>query len=351
MSLVRRAPLLGALLLLAAGCAGPSARLGGRVVAQGEPLAGAVVALEAWNGDLRYEAETDADGVYRFPRVSPGEYRLTAAARREGREWGASSGKNPVQLIPGSDAWVGLQTVPREVPALRDLPGGSAGFGALRGVVRFEGAPVDGAVVNLYLDEEEGLRGPGFRQSAPTGPDGAYALEEVPEGRYFLVARRRRGGGGFGPVREGDLYGIALASPVAVEERRETVVDVHLVRKERDDDPNAELLAGSGTGLRGTVRDPEGRPVEGVYVFAYRNRIVGHGMPDFLTLPTGPDGSFALSLGTGGLFYVGARERSGGSPAPGEHFGFYEGSPDHGIAVPRGRVVDGVEIVVRRVLE
>ncbi|MEW6488789.1 MAG: carboxypeptidase-like regulatory domain-containing protein [Thermodesulfobacteriota bacterium] len=344
------APLLGAL-LLAAACAGPSARLGGRVMAHGEPVAGAVVALEAREGRILQEAETDADGVYRFPPVSPGEYRLTASARRDGHVWGALSGKNPVQLAPGSDAWIGLQAVPRDTPAMRDLPGGSTGFGALGGVVRFEGAAVEGAVVSLYLDEDEGLRGPGFRQSPPTGRDGAYALEEVPEGRYFVVARRRQAGGGFGPVREGDLYGTVLASPVAVEERRETAVDVHLVRKERDDDPNAELLARSGTGLRGTVRDPEGRPVAGVYVFAYRSRIVGHGMPDFLTLPTGPDGAFALSLGTGGLFYVGARERSGGSPAPGEHFGFYEGSPDHGIAVPRGRVVEGIEIVVRRVLE
>jgi hypothetical protein len=320
-------------------------------LAQGEPVGGAVVALEALEGGVRHEAQTDADGVYRFPPVAPGEYRLTAEARREGKVWGALSGKNPVQLAPGSDAWIGLQAVPRDAPAMRELPGGATGFGALGGVVRFEGAPVEGAVVSLYLDEDEGLRGPGFRQSPPTGPDGAYALEEVPEGRYFVVARRRQAGGGFGPVREGDLYGAVLASPVAVEERRETRVDVHLVRKERDDDPNADLLARSGTGLRGTVRDPEGNPVAGVYVFAYRNRIVGHGMPDYLTLPTGPDGTFALSLGTGGLFYVGARERSGGSPAPGEHFGFYEGSPDHGIAVPPGRVVAGIEIVVRRVLE
>ena len=88
----------------------------------------------------------------------------------------------------------------------------------------------------------------------------------------------------------------------------------------------------------------------GVYVFAYRNRVVGHGMPDFRTLPTGADGAFSLSLGAGGLFYVGAREHAGGPPQPGEWFGFYEGSADHGLTVPKDRTLEGIYIVVRKVL-
>ncbi len=349
--MTRLGPALCGLALLATACAAPSARLAGRVVVDGDPLPGARVALEAREGGSLREVVTDSQGVYRFPPVPPGAYRLSARAGSAERPLGAAPGKNPVQLSGGREAWIGLQAVPLEPPRLRLRPDAPTGFGAVSGVVRFQGAAVEGAVANLYLDEEEGLRGPGFRQSFPTGADGTYSLEEVPQGQYFLVARLRRAGGGFGPVREGDLYGAALANPVPVHEGQETVVDLHLVRKERDDDPNAELLALSGTGVRGRIVDAEGRPVAGVYVFAYRNRVVGHGMPDFLTLPTGPDGAFALSLGEGGLFYLGARERAGGSPAPGEHFGFYEGSPDHGLRVPRGRVLDGLEIVVRRVLE
>lgn len=349
--MTRLGPALCGLALLAAACAGPAARLAGRVVVDGEPLPGARVALEDTAAGLHREVETDSHGVYRFPPIPPGAYLLSARAGSPDRPLGALPGKNPVQLSGGREAWIGLQAVPFEVPRLQPRPDAPTGFGAVSGVVRFQGAPVEGAVANLYLDEEEGLRGPGFRQSFPTGADGAFALEEVPQGQYFLVARLRRAGGGFGPVREGDLYGAALANPVPVDEGQETVVDIHLVRKERDDDPNAELLALSGTGIRGRILDTQGRPVAGVYVFAYRSRVVGHGMPDFLTLPTGPDGAFALSLGEGGLFYLGARERAGGSPAPGEHFGFYEGSPDHGLRVPRGRIVEGLEIVVRRVLE
>ena len=110
-------------------------------------------------------------------------------------------------------------------------------------------------------------------------------------------------------------------------------------------------MALSGTGIRGTVVDEEGQPKAGVYVFAYRNRVMGHSKPDYLTLPTGTDGAYSLFLGDGGLFYIGAREKSGGSPAPGEYYGFYEGSPDHGLVVPPGSIKKGVAITVRKVLE
>jgi hypothetical protein len=341
-----------AVLLLGLGiaaCAPARGYLAGRLVAEGHPVEGATVSAKQSQGALRVEATTDPTGVYRFPPLPPGAYRV--AARTEGSEgrMGAAPGKNPVQVAAGRETWVGLQAVPWEEPGFRPREA-APGHGSLAGTVRFAGRPVAGAVVNLYLDEAEALRGPGFRQSFATGEDGAYTLEEVPAGRYFAVARRRAAGGAFGPVREGDLYGEALANPIPVREGHETRLDLHLVRKERDDDPNAELLRRSGTGLRGQVVDPNGTPVAGVYVFAYRDRIIGHRMPDFLTLPTAEDGAFSLALEGEGVFYVGARERSGGSPAPGEWFGFYEGSPDHGVRVSAGRILSDVEIVVRRVL-
>jgi hypothetical protein len=330
-------------------CASGSVHLAGRVVADGIPVSGARVSLDAVHEPVRLEAISGSDGVYRFPPLPPGQYRLEA--RRAGNPTlGAIPGKNPLHLAPGSEVWLGLQAVPREEPGFRSRDDTLTGFGAVTGTVRHRGLPVADAVVNLYLDETTGLRGPGFRQSFPTGPDGAYWIEELPEGQYHLMARKRRRGLA-GPVREGDLYGPALANPVLVRSQEETVLDIHVVRKERDDDINVERLALGGTGIRGHVVDPTGRPVAGVYVFAYRNRVVGHGMPDYLTLPTGPDGAFALAVGDGGLVYLGARERAGGSPAPGELFGFYEGAPDHGIVVPRGKVVPEVEIVVRHVLE
>ncbi len=336
-------------LFLATACAAPRAQLAGRVVHGADPLLEAAVTLEALADGHRTTVHTDGDGVYRFPRLPSGNYRLSAESSGM-PALGSRSGKNPILLVAGQDQWIGLQAVPRAEPAFRPAASAPDGFGALSGTVRFDNTPAAGAVVDLYLDDH-GLRGPGFRQSFPTGADGGYVLDEVPESAYYVVARKRASGATAGPVVAGDLYGESLANPVPVRSGSETLLDVHLVRKERDDDPNADRLSARGAAIRGVVVDGAGTPVPGLYVFAYGNRVVGHGMPDFRTLPGRPDGSFALSLGEGGLFYVGARELAGGSPQPGEWFGFYEGSADHGITVPKGRTVEGVRIVVRRVLE
>lgn len=336
-------------LVLAAACAAPQAHLAGRVVHQSESLAGAIVIVEPLPAGEAITTQTDTDGEYRFPPLPPGSYRLSTQSPGV-PALGSRSGKNPILLAAGQEQWIGLQAVPRAEPTFHPAPSAPEGFGSLSGIVRFDGIPAPGTVVDLYLDGDS-LRGPGFRQSFPAGTDGTYTLDEVPDSSYHVVARRRASGAVAGPVMEGDLYGEALANPVPVRSRQETVLDVHLVRKERDDDPNTDRLSARGAAICGVVVNGAGAPVAGVYVFAYRNRVVGHGMPDFRTLATDADGTFALSLGKGGLFYVGAREHAGGSPRPGEWFGFYEGSADHGIRVPVDRTIDGVRIPVRRVLE
>ncbi|WP_025322870.1 carboxypeptidase-like regulatory domain-containing protein [Deferrisoma camini] len=336
--------LVGAIL---SACA-PRAAVRGRVMHDSSPLAGARVRLEPTNGGAGAEVRTGPDGRFEVPHLPPGPYRVEA---RGPGPLAAIPGQNPVYLPPGQPVWIGLQAVPAESPTFAPLADAEPGFGSIVGRVLHRGRPVEGAVVSLYADESRGLRGPGIQDSFPTGPDGGYVIEGVLAGRYWVVARKRLHEGGMGPVRKGDLYGIAPANPVPIRDGQETRLDIHLVQKEQDTAPDAGSMELTGTGVRGRVVDPQGRPVAGVYVFAYRNRTIGHGMPDFRTLPTGPDGRFELPLGEGGLFYLGGRENSGGSPRPGEWFGFYEGSPDHGLVVPRGRVLEGVEIVVKRVLD
>lgn len=332
-----------------AGCAAPQARLGGRVMYDGEPVERARVELLDAAGEPVLGTFTDADGVYDLYPAPAGSYRVRAA--REGdaplvAAWGAVE----VALTPERDGWTGLQLVPWEGVVQEPYAPATPGFGALSGVALFRGAPVAGAVANLYLDRDEGLKGPGFRQAFATGAGGAFAFEDLPEGDYWLALRVRKTGPA-GPVREGDLYGLAAANPIAVKPDREATVRVHLVRKEKTRAPHAAALARTGTAIAGVVVDEQGAPVAGVYVFAYRDRTIGHKMPDFLSEPTGGDGTFVLPLGAGGLFYVGAREHFGGSPRPGEWFGHYEGSPDHGIRVETGKRVEGVSIPVHKVLE
>ena len=90
----------------------------------------------------------------------------------------------------------------------------------------------------------------------------------------------------------------------------------------------------------------DGKPVAGMHVFAYTERVIGHKRPAALSSPTGADGRFALQLPVAGTYYIGARQQYGDSPAPGELFGMYDESADHGLEVGPDAAAGRLRIVV-----
>jgi hypothetical protein len=71
--------------------------------------------------------------------------------------------------------------------------------------------------------------------------------------------------------------------------------------------------------------------------------------PLYVSQKTGADGRYQLSFPKGGHYYLAARNELGGTPAPGEFYGRYQGSPDHSIDIKTGKVLKGIEIVVDEV--
>jgi len=319
----------------------------GRLVYNGEPLAG--VAVSAYRGyDLAAEplavsAPSDAEGRYRL-ELPEGAYALTARDPQRGLF--AFCGFNPVQV--GSETlWAGLQavTVHPEQRSAYD----SDYAGSLSGVVRHQGEPLADAYVYLYLDAGDDLKGQGYRISPPTGKDGSFWFDELPESSYYLVARKRQQGERVGPVRAGDLLGVYAGNPVSVTSAQQTAVIIETVSKLGDDSRHETLGRQTDTVLRGRVVDASGKPLAGLHVFAYLDRVIGHQRPAALSPPTGSDGRFELFFPAGGVYYVGAREGYGDSPAPGELFGMYEVQADHGLRIDKGESREGVEIVVEEI--
>lgn len=331
------------LLLLSVALPAPAAVIEGRVVEDGTPVA-----------DVRVGAHTDlapgstpvatavssADGRYRL-ELPPGRYTLYAKSV-DGRRF-AFSGRNPFRLGP-ADLWIGLQLVPvAEVRRQRYDDDYSAG---LEGVVTFAGRPLAGAVVHLYLDTAEGLKGQGYRMSPPTGADGRFYFDGLPESDYYLVARWRRSGELAGPVRAGDRIGFFAGNPLHLAAGEQVTVRLPLVAKQEAAGSRETFGEASDTRLEGRVVDTRGRPVAGVHVFAYTSRVIGHQRPAALSPPTAGDGRFRLDLPAAGTYYIGARQRYGDSPAPGELFGMYDATVDHGLTVAAGEVRRGLRIVV-----
>lgn len=337
--------MLSLLLLLPALAAG--ARIEGRIVADGQGLPG--IRVEAHDGldftgkPRALSAPSDEEGRYGL-ELPPGLYSLFARDAERGLF--AFCGRNPVALA-GQPVWAGLQTVPLDA-AVR-VPYLEGEGAAIEGTVLLGGQPLQDAYVYLYLDAAEDLKGQGYRISPPTGPDGFFAFDGLPESSYFLVARQRQSRGRVGPVLEGDALAVYSANPLFARSGETARVTLGAVRKTQESADSESLVRATGTAVRGTVVDREGRPAAGVHVFAYTNPVIGHQRPAALSATTGNDGRFIVHLRAPGTYYFGARELYGDSPAPGERFGRYDETPDHGLEVKPGQVVEGMRIVVEPV--
>ena len=123
-----------------------------------------------------------------------------------------------------------------------------------------------------------------------------------------------------------------------------------MVSKRLDRDIHGSGSPDDRAGFKGIVVDEQGRPVEGVHVFAYLKPEMGHHKPAALSSITDEKGRYRIFLPAPGRYYVGAREGYGDNPSPGERFGHYEGTPDHSLVIEQGQHREGIDMVVRKVL-
>jgi hypothetical protein len=316
----------------------------GRVVDADQALSGVVVVayktLDFSAEPISRSKPSDSEGAFRL-ELPAGSYALfgwNAGANRF-----AFCGRNPVQL-GDKTIWAGLQAV--KVDSARALVYDDEYSAAIEGQVLHEGVPVAGAYVHLYLDVVEDLKGLGYRLSLPTGDDGYFRFDGLPESNYFLVARFRQNGQRVGPVQEGDLFGIYSGNPLTARAGTVQQVKLRTVAKLKGAAESETRSTAHGPVLKGVVLGHEGRGVAGVHVFAYVDRVIGHQRPAAISSPTTSDGRFVVNLPEPGTYYVGAREAYGDSPAPEELFGMYDESADHGLTLKEGQVMGGIRIVV-----
>jgi hypothetical protein len=292
---------------------------------------------------------TDAEGRVALA-VPPGKGFLVAGWRRDGDfarpiapgDRFAWFGGNPVYAQPGAarEIFIGLEEF-SPPPVSLSVPQGATG---VAGVILGNGVPVPDVHVSAYLTAAGGFRDLGFAASAPTGSDGSFVMD-LPAGKYYLVARKRSGGGVAGPLRKGDLFGYFAANPVAVT-AGETVpvsIPVTLLRLRNTPSYSRDFVAAAS--VEGRILDASGKPIRGAYAALYDNPELLN-RPLFLSEVTGADGIYRLPVPVPGKYYLGARSGYGGSPAPGELYGRYEGNPEHSVVLKEGDRMRTVDIVV-----
>jgi len=330
----------------------------GKVNNQGKPLEGAFVYLYSdykggFHGTAAYEAgPTKADGLFEV-EIAPGRYYIIARKPvggdgPESVQGGYFSyyGGNPVVVGAGETINIGINCSPVIAAGDRYKAGGTG----IRGKVYADGRPLDRARVTLYQDGETIFRGMGYA-SALTGKGGDFAFNLEP-GTYYVVARKRTGEDRMGPLGDGDSFGFAQDNPVEVKADSYTIVSINTVNKlvGKVKDGGQEVTLGGTvkageTLIEGKVSDKSGKPVAGVYASAYKDSMMTQ-KPDFISRPTGPDGTYTITVSEGGDYFIGARNTIGGPAEMGDLLGRYAGNEDHSVSIRSGDKMKGVDITV-----
>lgn len=174
--------------------------------------------------------------------------------------------------------------------------------GSLTGLVMdVSGNPVSGVAVFVYDDTN--IRRPADFISPPTDSRGVFSIT-LPPGRYWTVARLRKGGRKYGPLLSGDKHS---GAPVEIDVMpREQVDEEYIVAGLEETSLLTIKFDTSFIKVEGVLQDREGQPVENGYVFANR-QAAAKKIPDYVGAWTGKDGKFILYLPEGTYYFGMAR--------------------------------------------
>ena len=321
-----------------------AALIEGKTTVSSGAIAGIVVVAypaEAltFDGSAPHSSKATADDGLFSLELPGGRYYLFA----EGVQLSAFYGRNPITVPEEGLTDVNLLLTPDNLP----VPGGPTTLETgVAGTVSVDGQPVQGAIVTVYPDLSSQLKGMGLGMAAPTDEQGYFELP-LTVGTYYLVVRVRQSGQMAGPLKAGDLFGYLAGNPLVINEGDPARVHIPLIEVPEKVSRHAANLFGN-TSISGLVLDQKGEPVAGLQVLLYEDSMMLN-RPLYVSQKTAADGRYQLSFPKGGHYYLAARNELGGTPAPGEFYGRYQGTPDHSIKIETGKALVDIEIVVDEV--
>ncbi len=271
----------------------------------------------------RIVADATADGPARLG-LAPGSWYLSASTGEPALfGW---YGSNPVMVRAGETVEVTIPAVP--APGAITVTSVSPGEEAVAGEVLGDTGAIPGAGVAFYLDASTQFRGPGYIE-ARADERGIFETRLSP-GRYWIFVRRRSRPQVFGPLEAGDDFGSYPGNPLEIRAGERVAIRIPTVRVLKKSGWSAPSAL--RTRVSGTIRDTAGRPLPGFRAFLHAKTTM-LGKPEFVSEPSGADGSYLVWVDREGVYYLGARAEIGRAREERELIGLYAGSPDHAIEV------------------
>lgn len=248
---------------------------------------------------------------------------------------GMSSSETAGQATAPGAQWVG------------DYVDGQGKTGLRGHVVRkVDGSPLAGAYVNIYPDTISNLLGPSQFISTPTDKNGYYELE-VPEGVYYVVARKRQSGQSTGPLSPGDYYSEHQRLVTRVEKGKFVEIELPVIAMKAPMFFKSRVVdKETDTGISGVLTDVTGKPVMGGFAMAYSDKEMKR-LPDYASTLSDEQGQFTIYLPEGGSYYLAARIHAWDMPSPGEPYGKLGGEEPTLLKVATGSFIKDVSIVMK----
>jgi len=336
----------------------------GRVFTEAGPMPKATVSAFRSLADLQTgkfpaaTALTDQEGVYQMA-LQPGSYYFIARGDTDGRQYFAYHGANPIKV--GNDKfWLALMANPEKPVEYVDGPSG------IEGVILFKGKPVEGAYVAVYSPEKKN-KGLGVKTES-AGNDGKFKVSLLPD-RYIVRAKKNFKGLSNRPLQKGDLWCYNANNPLEIREGKTARIELACfpvndrsafatapIVKDDDLKTFAEKRSNSGSGIRGRVVDPEGKPVSNLAVQAYMLTApvtqmyhFAHGT-EFAAI-SDDSGEYFIPIDEDGDYGMIARNILGDGPHRGEVFGFYQGNSRYAVPFKKGTLVSDITILVDKVMQ
>lgn len=212
-------------------------------------------------------------------------------------------------------------------------------------ILKADNSPLAGGYVNIYPDTISNLLGPSQFISTPTDERGYYELE-VPEGVYYVVARKRQSGQSTGPLSSGDYYSEHQRLVTRVEKGKFVEVELPVIVMKAPMFFKSRVVdKETDTGISGVLIDSSGKPVMGGFAMAYSDKEMKR-LPDYASTLSDEQGRFTIYLPEGGKYYLAARIHAWDMPSPGEPYGKLGDDDPTLLKVDTGSFIKDVKIVM-----
>lgn len=295
------------------------------------------------DGYFRVSEPTGIDGTYKF-ELPPGRYYFVARKTKsggislnEGDLYCYYSG-SPVYVSESTYKLVGFNMI--KVPAsYEDKKGEKPG---VTGMITFEGKPLEKVYLFAYKNAADDFKGPA--DYVFPSRSGKFKLR-LPEGEFYLIARKRNKGGMYGPLEKEDIFNYYYGNPVKIEKDTLKTLDIECItRQDLLETPIDEAAAKRGITAR--IKDESGRALKDMYLLIYTEKEMS-GRPDHISERSDENGSVFVELNVAGKYYLIARSVLGGPARSGELYSKYD-KGDSSVTLIEGSMLKEIDFVVKK---